>query len=486
MKEVFIFRVPVRSFLTLPIAFGLLLFSSGCALTSSRHLSGDIPVSPSSPYVPRFPLSERMPTGNEQSALIDGRVLSLAQCIKIALKRNPETHESWQRSRSAAAGVGQASSAYLPSADFTAGANRDDLVALDSQQDTDPLNTYDAGFGVRYLLFDGGARFAGLKGAEADLLDVNFQHNTTLQDVALKVEETYYQQLAARELERVAEQTIRQTQYHVDVARARHKSGLVAKSDVLKAETEKANADLLQVRARSQVRIARGQLANAMGLKPSESFEVVELPQKPHQQELADIKRLMTKSAAGRAELRAALARVESARANVEAGKARYWPKMTLNADYGWRDRTFVPDRDEWSLGLGISWPLFDGLNREYTVRRAKSDLAKSVAEHEKILRGVELEVWTAYAQLVEAGQAIEAAHALVTSAEESARVTEGEYKNGTASIIEITDAQTARTTANVRMVQARLDWYTAMARLERAVGQTFAQETPHSVKGEN
>ena len=458
------------------LSIGLSLLC-GCALTASNEMMRDVPLSPSYAYVPHTSLSEHTPTGNIQSAAINGRVLNLAQCIKIGLERNPETRESWQRSRSAAAGVGQARSAYLPSADFTAGANRGDLVALDSQQNTGPLNTYDAGFGVRYLLFDGGARSAGLKGAEADLLDVNFQHNATLQDVALKVEETYYQQLAARELERVAEQTVRQTQYHIDVARARHKSGLVARSDVLKAETEKANADLLQVRARSQARIARGQLANAMGLKPSESFEVVELPQNPHQQELADIKRLMAQASRRRPELRAALARIDSARANVKAGNARYWPRMTLNADYGWRDRTFVPDRDEWSFGVGISWPLFDGLNREYTVRRAKSDLARSVAEHEKLLRGVELEVWTVYAQLIEAGQAIKAARALVASAEESARVTEGEYKNGTASIIEITDAQTVRTTANVRMVQARLDWYTAMARLERAVGQTFAYD---------
>ena len=481
-----IFRIPVLPFLTLPIVLGLLIFSSGCALTSSNHLLGDVPVSPSSSYVSHSPLPKRMPAENVQGALIEGNVLSLAQCIKIALERNPETRRSWQRSRSAAAGVGQARSAYLPSADFTAGANRGDLVALDSQQDTGPLNTYDAGFGVRYLLFDGGARSAGLKGAEADLFDMNFQHNATLQDVALKVEEAYYQQLAARELARVAEQTVRQTQYHVEVARARHKSGLVARSDVLKAETEKADADLLLVQARSQVRISRGQLANAMGLKPSESFKVAELPQNHHQQELADIKRLMAKAAKLRPELRAALARVESARMKVEAGKARYWPKLTLNADYGWRDRNFVPDRNEWSLGLGITLPLFDGLNREYTVRRAKSDLAKSDAEYERLLRGVELEVWTAYSQLIEAGQAIEAARVLVASAKESARVTEGEYKNGTASIIEVTDAQTARTTANVRLVQARLDWYTAMARLERAVGRTFASEKNSIIKGEN
>ena len=483
MRKMFRFHIPLRALIALGICLGL---TSGCALTSSQHVLGDVPSTPSSIYVPHSPshtivvVAPPRPKSiqNRQVAFHEGQVLTLARCIEVAFARNPETRESWQRARAAAAGVGQARSAYLPAADFTAGASRSAPVSLDSQQGTGAANTFDAELGVRYLLFDGGARSAGLQGAEAELLGANFQHNMTLQNVALKVKEAYYQLLAARELERVTEETVRQTQYHVELARARHDNGLVVRSDVLKAETEKANADLLLVRARSEGRIAQGRLANAMGLRPSTSFEVAKLPHNPEQRELADIKRLMADAAAGRPGLRAALALVASARANVEAEKTRYWPKITLNSDYGWRDRSFVPHRDEWSLGLGITWPLFDGFAREYAVRRAESDLAGSRAKYEKLLRGVELEVWTAYAQLIEADQAIEAAQALVTSADESAQVTEGEYKNGTATIIDVTDTQTARTTANVRLVQSRLDWYTALARLERAVGSILAADS--------
>jgi outer membrane protein TolC len=89
----------------------------------------------------------------------------------------------------------------------------------------------------------------------------------------------------------------------------------------------------------------------------------------------------------------------------------------------------------------------------------------------------VELEVWTAYWQIIESSQAIEAASRFVASAEESARVAEGEYKNGTGSIIELIDAQTARTTARTRLIQARLGWHTAMARFERAVGRSLTQQ---------
>jgi len=62
----------------------------------------------------------------------------------------------------------------------------------------------------------------------------------------------------------------------------------------------------------------------------------------------------------------------------------------------------------------------------------------------------------------------------------------EGEYKNGTTSIIEVTDAQTARTTANVRLVQARLDWHTALARLERAIGRTLARKEDGLITGDD
>jgi len=49
-----------------------------------------------------------------------------------------------------------------------------------------------------------------------------------------------------------------------------------------------------------------------------------------------------------------------------------------------------------------------------------------------------------------------------------------------------VTDVQTVRTTANVRLAQARLDRYTAMARLERAIWQAFVSEKNSIIKGES
>jgi outer membrane protein len=131
-----------------------------------------------------------------------------------------------------------------------------------------------------------------------------------------------------------------------------------------------------------------------------------------------------------------------------------------------------------------VDWPLFTGFDRNYQVLRSKSDLARSIAERETLLQGVELEVWTAYQRVIEANQAIDAAGRFVASAEENARVAEGEYKNGVGSVIALIDAQNGHSVARTRLVQAQLDWYTAMAQFERAVGRTLARGSEVAVSG--
>ncbi len=459
------------------IVFVTVIMLVGCASMDPWNEMARTPSSPASTFSSPARVAPDVSRTSSQAPpkLQDGPV-TLAQCMKIALERNPRTRSSWLSSRSAAAAVGETRAAYLPTLELTSEARRGDPLSLDRKEKEGPESRFDTGFRVRHLLFDGGERFSRVKGAEAELLAANFRHNTALQDVALNVEEAYHQLLAANWSVKVVEETVKQAQYHVELAVARHTSGVVARSDVLKAETEKAAADLAMVRARSAVRIAQGYLASTMGLRVSQSFEIADLPRDAHGQELSDIDRLLDEAAENRSELQGALAQVEARRADIQAARARYWPTLTMDAGYGWRDRTSEEDRDTWSVGIGMSLPVFTGFDRAYLVQRAKYDLAKALADHANLLRGVELEVWTAYSRVIEASEAIEAAEKLVASAEQSALAAEAEYKSGAGSIIELIDAQTARTAANSRQVQAKLDWYTAAARLERAVGRMLAK----------
>ena len=465
----------------------ILLTGSGCASIDPWSEMSRAPASRSAAYEGKFDIKE--PDASDEAGLpneLTGKELTLGECIIIALERNPRTAISWQAAMAAAARVGQSKSAYLPGIGFSTGASRSDPVELDEKADAGPRDFFDAVFGVRYLLFDGGERSANLAGAKAELLAANFRHNATLQDVALSVAEAYYDLLASVELRDLAVETVNQRDYHLRIAEARHATGLVAKSDVLKVETEKADADLEFVRAENSLNVARGRLARAMGLHVSTALQIADVSEDGYSMEMPDIELLLDEAAKNRPELKIALAEIEAERSAVKAAQARFWPTVTFDSGAGWAGRTFFPGESQWSFGLGLDAPVFTGFDRTYGLHRARANLDRAVAERSDLLRGIELEVWTAYWQIIESGQAIEAAERFVASAEESARAAEAEYKNGTESIIGLIDAQTARTAARTRLIQARLDRHTAIARFERAVGSSLTEtQRVASRKGE-
>ncbi len=454
-----------------------LLLLTGCANVDPWGEFSKVPLSRSQPFEGN--IAEDEGNGGNISELADdlnGRTLSLAECIAIALEHNPQTATSWQTARAEAARVGRAKAEYLPTVGLTSSAARGDEAELDDKVDHSTQSRYDAVFGVRWLLFDGGGREARVEGAAAELLAAGFRHNTVLQNIALAVEEAYYNLLAAESFDNLAVETVRQRDYQLRLAEARHRAGVVAKSDVLKAQAEKAAADLDMVRAKNARHVAKGRLASAMGLRVSVDVQVADIPEGAYRQEMAEIEPLLEEAARNRPELKTALAQVRSQEAAVRVAESRYWPAVAADTGFGWLGRSFFPSQEQWSVGLAVDLPLFTGFDRTYQLHSSKADLARAIAEREGELRGVELEVWTAYWQIIEASQTIEAAERFVASAEESARVAKGEYKNGTGSIIGLIDAQTARTAAHDRLIQARLDWRTAMARFERAIGRSLTE----------
>ncbi|MFP4028412.1 MAG: TolC family protein [Candidatus Brocadiia bacterium] len=475
-----LFRLHILRILTLDGAIALGLLLMGCAGSDPWGQRRMVSDGSSREYRPEkdilAPAREAM-EGSAAAAKVGKEPLDLAECMVVALENNPRTHSAWRAARAAAAEVGGEKADYLPQADFTSGVTRSDRADITSStsSQTGPTTTYDAAFGVRYLLFDGGRRAAGVSGAKARLHAANFRHNASLQKIALEVEEAYHKLLAARWKVKVEEESLHQRQRHVELARARKEAGVVSRADVLKAETELADARLQLVRAKSQVRVARGELASVMNLEVSAPLRVEDVPEKTRQREMAAVEKLLTEAAGQRPELQAALADVQKNQSALKAARAGYWPKLSASADYGWRDEHFAPNEEEWSVGLGLSLPLFTGFERSYRIRRREEELRKAVSDYEDALRGVALEVWTAYARVQEADEAIEAAQALVASAEESLEVARGEYRAGTGTIIELIDAETAHTAARNQLVQARLDWYVALARLERAVGRSIA-----------
>jgi len=454
------------------LVLGAAPWVQGCAVSRLDHTLDSVPPAPATSFqADDGAVASPPPMPTHGAAALTGD-MDLSQCIQIALAHRPETRVRWLTLRAAAAALGRAKSPYLPSLDVSMQATVGDPLEPSSPAATPVAYALQAGLGLHYLLFDGGQRAAGVARARASLLGAGFGHNAALREVVRSVELAYYGLLAAQQQEGIAKQSLVQAKQHVALAQARLASDVALRLDVLQAQTATAQATLGWVRARSQTRLARGQLANAMGLSPTVRVRVAEILPEPPQQALGRIRSLLQEAAVHRPELASAQAEIRQARAEVQSAQSRYWPTVTLSAEAGLQLRSGSSRYASWLVGLGATLPLFDGLDREYAIRQARLEAERSAAELIGVARDIELQVWTAYASLKEAGEAIRAAQALQRSAAESARTAEGQYRAGAASIITLVDAQTARAQAGLQLVQARLAWYAGLAELRWAVGR--------------
>jgi len=403
------------------------------------------------------------------------------------MANNPRTRVSWQSTRSAAALVGQARALYFPQVDFTTGAERQKFL---SQTDVGFENIYyrsrrTASFGVRQLLLDGGFRHAQVEAAEAGLRSADFRHNALLLDLALATEIAYYRLLATQSLLEVADHTVEQRAKHLDLAQKRRDAGRGRQVEVLQAASEKADAELALVEGRNQVRIMRGRLASIMGLPVSSVLRIVEIPEEAHEVEKEDVGRLLKEAALSRPMLQSAVAEVERARQALDSEKAMRWPELNAAASYGWADWHWPPDySDEWAFSMTLSIPIFSGFQRTYRIRQAEAQLEATVAAYERVLRDAELEVWEAYSGLLRAEEALNAAETFLQSSRETVNVTEREYEQGRATIVELIDAQNNLTRALSRKVTVRLDWYVALGQVERAVGKSWLDSPREERRG--
>ena len=474
-------RIVHYAVLHLVLCFCLALF--GCSSDPFREMAMTPPDSSSLYWGPSDPAPALEPPRLTPS-LEDGP-LSLAECMWIALQNNAKTRVSWYGTQAAAAAVGQARSTYLPQLNFQAAAEREKVQNLaPSVTPASLFSSRSATFGVRQLLLDGGERRATVQAGEAALRGADFQHNAVLLDLAVQTEASYYRLLAAQSLMNVADEAVRQRTKHFELAQAKADAGAGRQVDVLQAKAEKADAELTLVETRNQARLARGQLASAMGLSASAPVEVQQIPEQAYSAERRDVEALMELAAANRPSLKAAVAEVTRARRALEAQRAGRWPELSAAASYGWRDAHSLPDkRVEWLVGLNLTFPIFTGFQRTYTIRRAEAELKQALSSYEKQFRDVELEVWEAYSNILRAEEALKAADVFVESARESLSGAESGYREGRATIVELIDAQTALTKALNRKISAGLEWHLAIAQLERAVGKSKAFDSQLSGK---
>ena len=325
------------------------------------------------------------------------------------------------------------------------------------------------------MLLDFGGRAADVQEAKRALFAADYEHNASIQNVALQVAQAYYQYLNAKALKAAAEASLKAARESLTAADERHRAGVATIADVLQAKTAYSQTELVLQSVEGQIQTLRGSLATAMGVSANLAVEAGELPTDLNLDAVAEtVDQLIERAQAQRPDLAAARLTAMKARSHIQSVRAEGLPSLfalgTVNRFYYYNSTT-VPYADAYSGALLLRIPLFTGWKNSYDILKAREDEQVSLAQVETLADQVILQVWTSYYALKTAAQQVKTARDLYASAQQSEEVALGRYKAGVGSILDLLAAQTAFANARAQEIQARANWLLAMSQLAHDTG---------------
>ncbi len=302
--------------------------------------------------------------------------------------------------------------------------------------------------------------------ATADLRVAEFTLEQLRQQVASQAAQSYDAILVALRHRDDLQQSKELAADFVKKTQARFLGGTVARVDVVKAETDLAQAenDLFSSdRAIATARASLNRVLGRAGGAPLETTTPLEVPAS-----ISAIESMETLAESSRPEIAALLARQQGAKTATKLAREFWLPDVNLsvarNASAG------IPTT--FTSGVAIGIPLFFGQHQRGEVAAAihhEEELAASLAD----IRGqVGLDVQTAYANAsTSLRQAVFIRDHLLPQAREVFRVASVSYGLGGSSALDLLDAKRTLLAAESQYVDALGAANDALAALELAVG---------------
>ncbi len=423
------------------------------------------------------PAAPAAPAPSPRRPPIAGRVLTLEECIAIALEAQPKIRATLYDYAAARYRVNQAFAPLLPQLTGSASATRSSQVFLTTSPTTGITSqgiasrqfadTFLAQVQLSQLLFDFGKNLAATEAArklaEVAVEDVELQR----QLIALAVKEAYTNTLFTQRLIKVNQQALDRADLNLKSAKGFFEVGTRPKSDVARAEVDVANAKVDLIRARNALRTAIVALNIAMAIDVDTPTKI--LDNLVFEAVTIDRQARRAEALKNRPEYRQALLKMAAAQATERQTFRNFFPDISGTGTYGGSQPAL---NENWSLGLSFTWSLFDGGGRIAKYQEAKANFEGAKARVKSTELDIIQNVEQSEIAVEEAQERIQAAQALVASAQENFRLAQGRFDAGVGTILELTDAQLALTQAQSTESQALADYRIALARLDRAVGR--------------
>jgi outer membrane protein TolC len=387
--------------------------------------------------------------------------LSWQECVRQAKENNPDLASSKEDIMQALADKDISLSSALPQIDADASAKRSKSTGRDK------TNTYSYGISGRQLLFDGFKTASEVAGASKIIDAQRYNYALASSNIRLDLRQAFVSLMRAQELVKITEDIAERRKQNLELVTLRYKGGREHKGALLTAEADFAQAEFEIEQAERSILLSNRQLIKQLGILESAPLKVKgdfslqkNYPLKPDIDYLAETTPF----------LQELISRKDAAAYNVSSREADFMPKVYLGGSFGRTNDDWPPKNDEWSTGLSVSLPIFEGGKRVSEASKARSRLSQAISGTQSGRDTVLITLEKSWKDLQDAIASVSVQNKFLEAAYERAKITRAQYSTGLATfndwiIIEdnLVRAQKAYINAQAEMLIAEAYWIQAI-----------------------
>lgn len=351
---------------------------------------------------------------------------------------------------------------------------------------------------ITQLIYDGGRTIAEIRSAkEADIAG-RATLLRALQTLAYNVATAYYAVLEDNATVKADAQLVHEFQVNEASVAAQIRNGAAARSDIAAAQFQTAQAKGNLVTAQGTAIGAQATFATTLGLDADSMVVPKTINGQPNMQPLGyDVS--LKRAILMRPDYISAAYTVASEQEAVRYAKLARFPVLSASASDG-TSRTFIdcytssttkangnvipfsecPGPQGWSndksLGLDLTFPIYDQGATNYNVAYAAAQLDQALASFNTTRLTVQSDVRSALATLVSSQANLVQARSELTSAQVSLDATQAQYRVGAATILNVVTAEANLSTAQSAYISAFYGVYNAQQNYLYATGVSDVQ----------
>lgn len=369
-------------------------------------------------------------------------IISWQDCVREAKNNHPDLISAMEKIKQAKATKEITRSAYLPQLDFDASevttknpsfgvsGSSVELVSGSSSgsSKSNRSTTYQYEVSAQQLLFDGFKTSFDLSTNERSIKAQKYYYDVTSSNIRLRLRTAYVNLLSTQEYINVLQEIEARRKQTLELVRLRYEGGREHKGSLMTSEANLVQAIYDVAQATRDIYMYQRQLTKELGrskftlMQAEGDFEIKDqVRMLPNFESMAENNPL----------LQQLIAQKEAAKFGLKSAYANFFPQVYANGSAGNTGTRWFPDKNEYSIGTSITFPIFDGGNRLATAQKAKSFLSQTQADERSGRDGVIFTLASTWTALQDAIDNVEVQKKALDAAKERARISQAEYAIG-------------------------------------------------------